>query len=129
MIGMQLPAMSRNAWLNRGDISSFPERSFSISVTQNPVRKQAGLYQSIIDKDSLAAARGAFVLDYVLELQSQRELNLPRVEDIAWRTEAGDRRIVQIAAAVECGDVTYVNPIEQIEEINAEFTIQSFCHF
>src|SRR5262245_15722680 len=66
---------------------------------------------------------------FVLEFQFQRQLNLSWIEDIAWCTEAGDRRIVQIAAAVERGDVPDVNPVEEIEEINAEFAVQSFRKF
>src|SRR5262245_38251616 len=65
--------------------------------------------------------------EFFSKFQLDAKLNLKWIEDIAWRTEARDRRIVQIAAAVERGDVTYVNPVEQIEEINAEFTVQSFC--
>src|SRR5262249_47141586 len=64
--------------------------------------------------------------EFFSKFQLDAKLNLQWIEDIAWRTEARDRRIVQIAAAVERGDVTYVNPVEQIEEINAEFTVQSF---
>lgn len=61
--------------------------------------------------------------------QLDAKLDLSRIENTARRTEAGDRRRVQIAATVERRDVSYIQPVEEIEEIEAEFRVQSIRQF
>src|SRR5262245_48781567 len=63
------------------------------------------------------------------KFQLEAELNLPRIEDFARRTEAGDRSHAQNAVPVERVEVPDIYPVEQIEEIKVEFTVQSFRQF